>query len=58
MTITIGWWFIPMLLLVGGAVAWYLGSLERGMFGGIHHFWIGAGLLLAGLASLIVGVIK
>ena len=58
MTITLGWWAIPMLLLAGGLLTWFLGGKETGMFGGLYHFFIGAGLLLAAACSALVGWIK
>lgn len=58
MTITLGWWAIPIGLCIGGMICWYLGSKETGMFGGMNHFWIGAGLLVAAAASALVGWLK
>lgn len=57
-TLTLHWWQIPIALALSALVAWYLGSKEYGMFGGINHFFVGCGLMFGVLVALIMGLIK
>ncbi len=58
MTITLHWWLIPTWMIAASAILIWIGSNEKGMFGGVRHFLVSGGLFIGAICAFIVGWIK
>lgn len=54
-TLTLGWWLIPSLMTIAAFVLLWLGSRERGMFGGFLHGILAFALLIGACAATLSG---
>jgi cytochrome b561 len=61
LTIALHWWYLPIALVIGALISFYIGSKQPSSgwwdLNGLWHAVIGIGLLVAALVSLITGLI-
>lgn len=58
MTITLGWWAIPIGMLVACFILLWHGSREGGMMGGVVQALVAFGLFIGAIGAALVGWLK